>query len=176
MEYLKLTWNDIEEQCKVLAKEIEERAISFDAIIGIARGGWIPARLLSDLLDSDEVDTVRVKFYKSVGQTAKEPVILHPIQIDIEDKEVLLVDDIADTGESLATTVDHLKEKKAKSIFVVTLLKKPISKFTPDLFAQETPDWVIFPWEISETKRNLEAKIDSPDELQKELKKAGLLL
>ncbi len=175
MEYLKLTWGDIEEQCRALAKEIKEQAVSFDVIIGIARGGWIPARLLSDILDNDEVDTVRVKFYESVGKTAKEPVILHPIQIDIEDKEVLLVDDIADTGESLAATVEHLREKKVKSIFVVTLLKKPISKFTPDLFAKETPDWVIFPWEVSETKRNLEAKSETPEDLQKELEKAGLL-
>lgn len=176
MEYLKLSWSDIEDQCRALAKEIKEQSVPFDVIIGISRGGWVPARLLSDLLDNDEIDTVRVKFYKSVGQTAREPVVLLSTQIDIEDKDVLLVDDIADTGESLAATVEHIRGKNVKSIFVVTLLKKPISKFTPDLFAKETPDWVIFPWETSETKRNLEAKSDSPDELQKELKKAGLLL
>jgi hypoxanthine phosphoribosyltransferase len=144
MEYIKLTWADIEEQCRALAREIKEQAVPFDVIIGISRGGWVPARLLSDLLDNDEIDTVRV--------------------------------DIADTGGSLAATVEHIKGKGVKSIFVVTLLKKPISKFTPDLFVRETPDWVIFPWEVSETKRNLEAKSDSPDDLQKELEKAGLLL
>lgn len=176
MEYLKLTWADIEEQCRFLAKEIKEQSVPFDVIIGISRGGWVPARLLSDLLDNDEIDTVRVKFYKSVGETAKEPVVLLSTQIDIEDKDILLVDDIADTGESLAATVEHIKGKKVKSIFVATLLKKPISKFTPDIFAKETSDWVIFPWEKSETKRNLEAKIETPEDLQKEMEKAGLLL
>jgi hypoxanthine phosphoribosyltransferase len=176
MEYLKLTWSDIEELCRVLAEKIEERAVPFDVIIGISRGGWVPARLLSDILGSDEIDTVRVKFYKSVGKTAKKPVILLSTQIDIHGKDILLVDDIADTGESLAATVEHLKEKGAKSIFTLTLVKKPQSRFTPDLFVRETPHWVIFPWEISETMRNITATSDSEEELQKELKKAGLLL
>jgi hypoxanthine phosphoribosyltransferase len=174
MEYLKLSWNDIEEHCRVLAKEIEERAVPFDVIIGISRGGWVPARLLSDILGNDDVDTVRVKFYKSVGQTAKRPEILLSTQIDIEGKDVLLVDDIADTGESLIATVEHLKEKNVKNIFVATLVKKPQSKLTPDLFVRETPDWVIFPWEISETTRDIKTRSNSKEDLQKELKKAGL--
>jgi hypothetical protein len=174
MEYLKLSWSDVEEHCRVLAKGIKERATSFDVIIGIARGGWVPARILSDLLDNDEIDTLRVKFYESVGKTAKEPRILHSTQIDVEGKDILLVDDIADTGESLIATIEHLKEKKAKSIFVVTLAKKPISKFTPDLFVKETPDWVIFPWEISETARDIKSRSNSEEDTQKELKKAGL--
>jgi hypoxanthine phosphoribosyltransferase len=176
MEYLLLSWADIEEQCAELAKKIEERAPSFDVIIGISRGGWVPARLLSDLLGNDEVDTVRVKFYKSVGQTAKKPVILLSTQIDITGKDILLVDDIADTGESLVATIEHMREKGVKNISVVTLIKKPQSILTPDFFVRETPDWVIFPWEISETKRDIEARFDSKEELEKELFKAGLLL
>jgi hypoxanthine phosphoribosyltransferase len=125
-------------------------------------------------LGNDEVDTVRVKFYKSVGQTAKRPEILLSTQIDIEHKDVLLVDDIADTGESLIATVEHLKEKNVRSIFVATLVKKPQSKFIPDLFVAEMPEWVIFPWEIHETARNIKAASNSEEDLQKELKKAGL--
>ena len=168
MEYLLLSWSDIEEQCRELAKRIEEGAISFDVIIGISRGGWVPARLLSDILGNDDVDTVRVKFYKAVGQTAKKPVILLSTQIDIAGKDILLVDDIADTGESLAATIEHLKEKAVKSISVATLIKKPQSVFTPDFFVRETPDWVIFPWEINETKRDIEARFDQKEELEKE--------
>lgn len=176
MEYLKLTWEDIEEQCRVLAKEIMERSFQFDIIIGISRGGLVPARLLSDLLGNDEVDIIRVKFYESVGQTAKKPVILFSSQIDIKGKDILLVDDIADTGESLIATIEHLKEKNVKSILAATLAKKPQSKFTPDFFASETPNWVIFPWEITETRRNIKARFNSTEEIDKELKKAGLLL
>ena len=134
----------------------------------------MPARLLSDILGNDEVDTLRVKFYKGVAETAKRPEILLSTQIDIEGKDVLLVDDIADTGESLIATVEHLRVKNVKSIFVATLVKKPQSKFIPNLFVAEIPEWVIFPWEASETTRNIKAASNSEEDLQKELKKAGL--
>ncbi len=174
MEYLRLSWDEVEEQCRVIAREIQERKVSFDIIIGIARGGWVPARILSDILGSDEIHTVGVKFYESVGKTRKKPLILHPTQTDIEGLDVLLVDDIADTGESLKATIRHLKERKAENLFVVTLVKKPHSNFIPHIFSEETEKWVIFPWEVNEVIRDIKAKSNSSDELEKEMKKAGL--
>ncbi len=173
MEYLRLSWDDIENDCKILADEIQKK-IEFDIIVGIARGGWVPARILSDILDNDELHTMRVKFYTDIGKTAKEPLITHPTQFDVTGKKVLLVDDIADTGESLIIAIDHLKKRNAGKIFVVTLIKKPTSKFTPDIFVRETSAWVIFPWEVNETIRNLRRSARSEDELMEEMKKAGL--
>jgi hypothetical protein len=155
MEYLRLSWGDIEEQCKELAKEIRKRNLDFDIIIALARGGWVPGRLLSDYLDSDELYTVRVKFYEGVGKRGDKPLILHPTQLTIAGKRVLLVDDIADTGESLLAAMKHLRERGARSIFVATLVKKPHSKITPDLYARETSAWVVFPWEVRETAKSL---------------------
>ncbi len=173
MRYLRLFWKDIEEGCRYLAEEIRKRNVDFDIIIGVARGGWVPARMLSDLLDNDEIYTIRVKFYKSVGKTAEKPLILHPTQFDVTGKNILLVDDIADTGESLMASIEHLKEKKAGKIFVVTLVKKPSSKFTPDIFARETSAWVIFPWEVGETIRDI-ARGKKKEDAVKEFKKAKI--
>ena len=155
MEYLRLSWQDIEEQCKELAREIKNRGVDFDIIIALARGGWVPGRLLSDYLDNDELYTVRVKFYVGVGKRRKEPLILHPTQFTIRGKKVLLVDDIADTGESLLVALRHIRDRGADGIFVATLVKKPHSKFVPDLFVIETPAWVVFPWEVKETIKSL---------------------
>lgn len=174
MKYLRLTWDDIEEQCKRLGEKIRGKKIDSDIIVGIARGGWIPARLLSDMLDNDEVYTVRVKFYKSVGETREKPLILHPTQFDITGKKVLLVDDIADTGESLLATIEHLKERNAKEIFVATLIKKPTAKIIPDLFIKETDAWVIFPWEVYETIRDITKKYGKGERAIEELKKTGI--
>jgi hypoxanthine phosphoribosyltransferase len=158
MEYLRLSWSDIEAQCKQIASEIRGKKLKFDVIVGLARGGWIPTRLLSDYLDIDELHTVRVKFYRGVGQHLENPLILHPTQFDIQGKRVLLVDDIADTGESLIATLEHLKEKSSDRVFVVTLVKKPHSKFTPDIYAKETSAWVVFPWEVKETINSIKQK------------------
>ncbi len=173
MEYLRLQWDDIEKQCEYLAKEIKKRGIKFDIIVGIARGGWIPARLLSDYLGNYELYTVRVKFYEGVGRRGAKPLIIHPTQFDVAGKKVLLVDDIADTGESLTAAVEHLKDRHSGKITVATLVKKPSSKLVPDLFAMITPAWVIFPWEVKETIRCL-SEGKSPEEAAKELKKAGM--
>jgi hypothetical protein len=174
MEYLRLSWDDIQNQCKILAKKIREKKISFDIIVGIARGGWVPARIMSDILDNDEIYTMRVKFYKSVGETAEKPLILHPTQFDVTGKKVLLVDDIADTGGSLIVAIEHLKERGAGKIFVTTLVKKPSSKFVPDLYVEETRAWVIFPWEVHETIRSIIKKSRNREEAIAELKKAGI--
>jgi hypothetical protein len=155
MKYLRLSWRDIEEQCKALASEIRKQGVDFDIIIALARGGWVPGRLLSDYLDNDELYTVRVKFYEGVDKRRERPLILHPTQFTIRGKKVLLVDDIADTGESLLAAVEHLRERGAESIFVVTLVKKPRSKVTPDIYVEETSAWVVFPWEVRETIRSL---------------------
>lgn len=77
MKYLRLSWEDVERQCLALARDIKRKGVPFDIIVGIARGGWVPARLLSDMLDSDELHTMRVKFYTGIGEVAEKPVILH---------------------------------------------------------------------------------------------------
>ncbi|MEE8168727.1 MAG: phosphoribosyltransferase [Candidatus Hydrothermarchaeales archaeon] len=173
MEYMRLSWNDIQKQCEYLAKNIRENKVEFDIIVSIARGGWAPARILSDILDNDELYTVRVKFYEDVGKPRENPLILHPTQFDVTGKKVLLVDDIADTGASLLTVIKHLEERKAGNIFVATLVKKPSSKYTPNLYAMETSAWVIFPWEVRETIRSI-LKGRSRGDASKELKKAGI--
>jgi len=174
VRYLRLGWEDIERQCAALAREIKRRRVPFDIIVGIARGGWVPARLLSDMLDNDELHTMRVKFYTGIGEVAEKPVILHPTQIDVTGKRVLLVDDIADTGKSLGIARRHLEERGAGDIYVVTLIKKPHSEVVPDLYVEETDAWVIFPWEVRETVRLIARKAGSREAALEELRRAGL--
>lgn len=173
MEYLRLSWEDIQKQCESLARKIKEQNVAFDLIISIGRGGWVPARLLSDLLNNDDLYTIRIKFYDEIAKTKQKPMVVHPIQVDVAGKKVLLVDDIADSGGSLLAAVNHLIENGANSVYVVTLVKKPSSKLTPTLFELETPAWVIFPWEVRETIRDIQCSKKGAD-LKRELKRAKI--
>lgn len=168
MRYLRLSWGDVEKDCKKIARELRSKKIAFDLIIGMSRGGLVPARLLSDYLNSEELHVLRVKFYRGVGETLEKPLVIHATQFDVAGKRVLLVDDIADTGKSLRAAVQHLRERKAGRIFVATLAKKPHSIFAPDFYARETSAWVVFPWEVYETARSIASRG------AKELKKAGI--
>lgn len=174
MEYLRLSWRDIEKACTEVAGEIEARGISHYVLIGISRGGLVPLRLFSDHLSSYEISTLAVSFYEDIGKTKKKPKIIYPVQSEIKGRDILLVDDISDTGESLIAAREHLEEKGAKKIVVVTLVKKPHTLLVPDIYAIETSAWVIFPWEVQETIKSIVEKASYRADAEKELKKAGI--
>jgi len=125
-----------------------------EVIIGVARGGLIPARIAADLLDVPTIGIIGVAFYEDVGQRMRRPVVTQPLSIPAEDKRVLIVDDIVDTGESLAFVVAEL-ERRAKELRTATVYRKPWTQFTPDYYARETDAWVVFPWELRETIKKI---------------------
>jgi hypoxanthine phosphoribosyltransferase len=73
---------------------------------------------------------------------------------DLGGRDVLLVDDVADTGSTLETAVEKiLKPRNPRTVRTATLLIKPWSKSKPDYTAASTDAWVVFPWERMETVR-----------------------
>jgi hypoxanthine phosphoribosyltransferase len=97
-KYFSLSWKDIEKDVTKLAKQISPRPT---AIIGIARGGVVIARLLSDLLDMQKIRFFGLRFYKSVDKREKKIEIYQRLKENLKKDDVLLVDDVADTGKSI---------------------------------------------------------------------------
>src|SRR5712692_5045576 len=95
------TWREIQKSCLKIAEKTKADDFKPDTIIGVARGGWIPARLLSDLLGAGELTSLGISFYSDIAQNEKTPIITQPISDKIKGKTVLMVDDVADTGQSL---------------------------------------------------------------------------
>jgi len=149
------TWDKIYEFLLSLAEKIREDKFKPDVIVGVSRGGWPPARVMSDLLENPEIANVKAEFYLGVGQTKGEPLITQPVSVSVRDKEVLLMDDVADTGKSLRLVRAHLKEKGATEVKIATVYYKPWSVVIPDYYEKETRSWIIFPWERKETIRNI---------------------
>jgi len=149
------TWDRIYEFLLSLAEKIREDKFKPDVIVGVSRGGWPPARVMSDLLENPEIANVKAEFYLGVAQTKGEPLITQPVSVSVRDKEVLLMDDVADTGKSLRLVRAHLKEKGATEVKIATIYYKPWSVVIPDYYAKETRSWIIFPWERKETIRNV---------------------
>ena len=149
------TWDKIYEFLLNLAERIREDKFKPDVIVGVSRGGWPPARVMSDLLENPEIANVKAEFYLGVAQTKGEPLITQPVSVSVRDKEVLLMDDVADTGKSLRLVKGHLKEKGATEVKIATIYYKPWSVVFPDYYAKETRSWIIFPWERKESIRNI---------------------
>ncbi|MEM0057138.1 MAG: phosphoribosyltransferase [Candidatus Geothermarchaeota archaeon] len=150
------TLSDIYSHVIKIANKIKESGIKIDLIVGIARGGLIPARILSDLLLIPRVKIIHAGFYISPGRTLHSPIIYTSIDKgDVEGKNILLVDDVADTGETLLAIKEHLVKNGAASVYVAVIYKKPWNKAEIDFHAKETEAWIIFPWEYIETIRQL---------------------
>lgn len=147
-------WDHVYSLLLEIADRIKERDFKADVIVGISRGGLLPARILSDLLDNPHLANIKVEFYVDIDQTKEVPVITQPVSVSVKDKRVLIVDDITDSGQSFRLVWETLAQEAAE-VKTVTLYHKPWSCFTPDIYARETEAWVIFPWEFRETTKKL---------------------
>ena len=155
VEFVIPTWDEIYEFLLSLAEKIREDGFKPDVIVGVSRGGWPPARVMSDLLENPEIANVKAEFYLGVAETKGEPVITQPVSVSVKGKKVLVMDDVADTGKSLRLVKSHLKERGAMQVKIVTIYYKPWSVVIPDYYERETSSWIIFPWERKETVRHI---------------------
>jgi hypoxanthine phosphoribosyltransferase len=161
-----------------LARRIKDSGFSPDVIVGVSRGGWPPARIMSDLLENSHVANMKVEFYKDIGVRSKKPIVTQPVTAEVTGKRVLVVDDVADTGHSLKVVANHLRRKHATDLKVCTIYMKPQSVFRPDFYAKTTRKWIIFPWERLEAVRLIAKRFDSDkakvSSVVKELKDSGM--
>ncbi len=142
-----ISWNEATEMCHKLSDAIKADCYSPDIIIGITRGGLVPLAIVSYDLNVRNIQTIALRFYnedKRSGQVEQ----LVPLHLDDLAKyvKVLVVDDVADTGETIGYVLSKLENREVR---VATLMYKPKnSKVKPDYFVEETDDWVNFPWGV----------------------------
>jgi hypothetical protein len=152
-----VTWEEIQSSLHKLASKIGDSRYEPEIIVGIARGGWVVARILSDLLGVKDVASLKIKFYKGLDDRERRPTITQPISESPEGKNILMVDDVVDTGESIIVARKHVMDHGAKVVKVATIHMKPWSKIIPDYYVSCTEDWVMYPWEVRETLERLGA-------------------
>ncbi|MEM2320074.1 MAG: phosphoribosyltransferase [Candidatus Bathyarchaeia archaeon] len=158
LEFEVPTWNQIYGMLMRLARNIRKSSFKPDVIVGVSRGGWPPARVLSDLLDNPNLANVKAEFYLGVAETKGEPTLTQPISVNVASKKVLIVDEVADTGRSLKLVKEHLISMGAAEAKIATIYYKPWSIVKPDYYVKETSNWIVFPWEVKETIRKIVKK------------------
>ncbi len=173
--FLILTWKKIHEASLKLASEITKERLEIDLIVGILRGGYIVARILGDMLGTENIGVVEVKFYKGIEERAERPIITQPLTADVKGKNVLVVDDVVDSGRTLEIVTEQVRLRGARSVRTAVLFYKPKSIIRPDFFAQETSEWVVFPWELCEFIRELRVRdqVSDPESLIAKLRSIG---
>ena len=169
IEYEIPTWSQIYGMLMCQSEKIQADCYKPDVIVGVSRGGLVPSRILSDLLETPDIATITVEYYCGIGQKNKEPVLKQGLHTGLPDNKVLLVDDVSDCGKSLQLAKLHLYKQGAKEIKIATIYCKPGTITTPDYYEKQTSHWIVFPWEAKETitkimqtardKQNLDCEI-----------------
>ena len=148
------TWQYIDSACEEIADKCKQADIKH--IIGISRGGLIPAVLLSKYLNVREVISVGVRSYNDGEDYATRehtPKVYQDIVYSSPQlwrgEPVLLVDDISDEGNTFKYLTDTLRNHATLNLYTASLFIKSKTKFKPDVYYSSLPnnEWVIFPWE-----------------------------
>lgn len=134
-----MEWTQFEREIKKLAKKIKGDFLP-DIIIGITRGGVVPARLLSRELNVKSMHGI------SVEKEGEERKVVTDILADIKGKKILLVEDMLETGRSLIVAKKYLEEKEAE-VKTACLYTMPQSEIKPEYFLSEVESTQKFPWE-----------------------------
>jgi uncharacterized protein len=142
-----LQWPDFADAARRLATMVRASGFDPEVVIAIARGGLLLAGAISYALGTKNCGSINVEFYTGVDQRLPEPVLSGPM-LDapaLAGKRVLVVDDVSDSGHTLALVVKLLGES-ADEVRSATLYTKPRTVLVPDYTWRETDGWIVFPW------------------------------
>jgi hypoxanthine phosphoribosyltransferase len=142
-----LTWELYGRGVRELAAQIAEDGFRPDIVLGIARGGLFAAGSLGYALSVKNVYLMNVEYYTDIDERLEVPVILPPYldMVDLHDASVLVVDDVADTGHTLAKVYEFVEDKVGETRAAV-LYEKPRSVIQCEYVWRRTDKWINFPW------------------------------
>lgn len=130
-----------------LAEQVATSGYRPGIILGIARGGLIPAAAIAYAIQVKNVFMMSIEFYTGVEERLEFPVMLPPLlnAVDIKGASVLVVDDVADTGHTLKLVKDFCAEH-VKDVRCAVLYEKPPSIVKCEYVWRRTDRWIEFPW------------------------------
>ncbi|HEY6239062.1 MAG TPA: phosphoribosyltransferase [Thermoplasmata archaeon] len=144
------TWAEADGWADTIADRVLDAGRTPTTIVALTRGGWVPARLVADRLRVKRLVSLRAQHWGVTATPSGAAEITEGLSGPVRDEDVLIVDDITDTGQSLSLALDHVRSADAKRVETATCLHLTHSTFVPTYAAEEIPRdawvWVVFPW------------------------------
>ncbi|GGH56011.1 xanthine phosphoribosyltransferase [Frigidibacter albus] len=144
-----VSWDQLHRDARALAWRLQGHGPDdggWRAVVGITRGGLVPAMIVSRELDIRVVDTISVKSYSHQAQ--KDAVVTKSPQAELmgDGTGILVVDDLVDTGK----TLELVRSLYPKAHFA-TVYSKPQGRKQVDTFVTEVSQdtWIFFPWDMA---------------------------
>jgi uncharacterized protein len=143
-ESLELSWTMFGELCRALALRVA-REYAPEVIVGVARAGAIPGAVMATILRVDFF-SMTISRREGAERVRERPAVLSAAPLQVRGKRVLLVDEIATTGETLRLGLAALRDVSPAEVRTATSFIRP-GGYRPDYHALETGATLIFPWD-----------------------------
>ncbi|ELY99177.1 phosphoribosyltransferase [Natrialba asiatica] len=146
-------WEYIYSLCRDVSDDVRRDEFEPDVIVALARGGWFAGRCLCDFLGLNDLTSLKMEHYVGTAEKSGEPTVRYPMpEGSVEGKDVLIIDDIADTGGSIKRAHEYVEDRNAGEVRTATLQLLGTSEFEPDYVGEqlETWTWVVYPWNFIE--------------------------
>lgn len=154
--YLKPSYDEVREMSLTLYHKVRRSGYRPDVNVAIGRGGLFILRSIQDFYEASRIRipylVAVVERYSGLGRAGRV-VIKYINAKTVRGKRVLLIDDVADYGESLLAVKNYLLSRGAREVKTATIHLKPWSRVEPDYYVARTDAWIIYPWEVYETIR-----------------------
>jgi len=144
--------DEVVDACDRLGRALLESNFRPDIIVAVARGGFVPARFLCDFLQVRALSSIRVQHYQAGAQQEEQARITIPLSIDVKGANVLLVDDVNDSGKTLAAAASHLESFSPAALRTAVLHEKTSTLQTADfrVIVVRQWRWILYPWAVVE--------------------------
>ena len=146
-----MSWQALGDGARELAELVHRDGYRPDIVLAIARGGLLVAGAIAYALGVKNTFTMNVEFYTGVDERLEMPMLLPPVPdlVDFAEQRVLIADDVADTGATLALVKDFCQGKVAE-VRCAVLYEKPRSAVNCEYVWRRTDRWIVFPWSARE--------------------------
>lgn len=139
-----ISWERFAQLAGVLVEQLAAQGVT--AVVGIARAGLFPATAVACALRRD-LHPVRVSRRVNDEVRFEQPVWRVDVPAAVAGQSVVVVDEIADTGATLALTAARVREQGAARVVTAALISHSWADPAPDIAALVTDALVIFPWD-----------------------------
>ncbi|MEW6036766.1 MAG: phosphoribosyltransferase [Pseudomonadota bacterium] len=168
-----VTWSQVCRLSQRVAENIRASGYRPDAVVAIARGGYVPARLLCDALGLYDLQSIRIGHYEAGARKTEKARCYSPPPVNIRGLRVLLADDCSDTGDTLQLALEQLRCCKPQDVKVAVLHHKKVSPVVPDYYGRRIVcwRWLIYPWALTEDLSGFIAAMEPRPETAEETRR-----
>ncbi|MDP4891187.1 xanthine phosphoribosyltransferase [Cypionkella sp.] len=145
-----VSWDQMHRDSRALAWRLDgkgpEEGGAWRAVVGITRGGLVPAMIVARELDIRTVDTISIKSYNHQNQGAAQVIKSPQAELMGDGSGILIVDDLVDSGKTL-----EVVRKLYPRAHFATVYAKPSGKPQVDSYITEVSQdtWIFFPWDMA---------------------------